>query len=54
MAAVGIAIVLVADTLDELLVLSDDILVMKDGAVSGRFPASAAKPTELQVLECMV
>jgi ribose transport system ATP-binding protein len=54
LAAGGIAIVLVADTLDELLALSDEILVMKDGAVSGRFPASAAKPTELQVLECMV
>ena len=54
LAASGIAIVLVADTLDELLALSDDILVMKDGTVSGRFPASAAKPTELQVLECMV
>ena len=54
LAAGGIAIVLVADTLDELLALSDDVLVMKDGAVSGRFPASAAKPTELQVLECMV
>jgi ribose transport system ATP-binding protein len=54
LAAGGIAIVLVADTLDELLALSDDILVMKDGAVSGRFPASVARPTELQVLECMV
>jgi ribose transport system ATP-binding protein len=54
LAAGGIAIVLVADTLDELLALSDDILVMKDGTVSARFPASAAKPSELQILERMV
>jgi ribose transport system ATP-binding protein len=54
LAAGGIAIVLVADTLDELLALSDDILVMKDGAVSGRFAAAGAKPSELQLLERMV
>ena len=53
-AAGGIAIVLIADTLDELLALSDSILVMKDGTVSGRFPASGAKPSELQILERMV
>ena len=50
----GIGILLIADTLDELLALSDAIMVMKNGMVSAHFPASAAKPSELQILEHMV
>jgi ribose transport system ATP-binding protein len=50
----GIAVVLIADSFDELIALSDSILVMKDGIVSGRFPASAAKPSEGQILARMV
>ena len=54
LATSGIGIVLIADTFDELIALSDAILVMKDGVVSGHFPAAAAKPSELQILERMV
>ena len=54
LATSGIGIVLIADTFDELIALSDAILVMRDGVVSGHFPAAAAKPSELQILERMV
>jgi len=50
----GIGILLIADTYDELTALSDRIIVMKDGVVSGHFPAGGTKPSELQILECMV
>jgi ribose transport system ATP-binding protein len=50
----GIGILLIADTLDELIALSDSIIVMKDGAISGRFPATGTKPSQLQILERMV
>ncbi len=54
LAGSGIGIMLIADTLEELIALSDAIIVMKDGVVSGRFPAAAAQPSALQILECMV
>jgi ribose transport system ATP-binding protein len=50
----GIGILLIADTLDELIALSDTIIVMRDGRISARFPASKAPPTQLQILEWMV
>jgi ribose transport system ATP-binding protein len=50
----GIGILLIADTLDELIALCDSIIVMKDGAISGRFPATGTKPSQLQILERMV
>ena len=50
----GIGILLITDTSDELIALSDNILVMKDGLVSGRFSAVADKPSELQILEQMI
>ncbi|HTO67601.1 MAG TPA: sugar ABC transporter ATP-binding protein [Bradyrhizobium sp.] len=51
----GVSIVLIADTLDELIALSDRIIVMKDGAVCGSFPAlSPGKPSVRQILEVMV
>lgn len=50
----GIGILLIADMVDELIALSDAIIVMRNGVVSGRFPACAAKPSELQILERMV
>lgn len=50
----GIGVLLVADTSDDLIALSDSIIVMKDGIVSGRFPAAEEKPSELQILERMV
>ena len=53
-ARAGLGVLLVADTVEEVMALSDSIIVMKDGVVSGRFPASAAKPSRLQILERMV
>jgi len=50
----GLGVLLVADTVDEVMALSHSIVVMKDGVISGRFPATAAKPSRLQVLERMV
>lgn len=49
----GIGILLIADTYEELITLSDSIIVMKDGVVSGHFPAATTKPSELQILERM-
>jgi ribose transport system ATP-binding protein len=54
LAQAGIGIILIADTLEELIALSDTILVMRDGRVSGRFAAAEAPPTQLQILERMV
>jgi ribose transport system ATP-binding protein len=53
-AADGIGVLLIADTLEELMTLSDGILAMKDGAVSGWFPAAATRPSEAQILELTV
>ena len=50
----GIGIVLIADTLDELIALSDTFLVMRDGQISGRFDAAADRPTRLDLLGRMV
>ncbi|HTR09094.1 MAG TPA: ATP-binding cassette domain-containing protein, partial [Paraburkholderia sp.] len=51
----GVSIVLIADTLDELIALSDRIIVMREGAVCGSFPAlSSGKPSVRQILEVMV
>ena len=49
----GIGILLIADTLEELIALSDTIVVMRDGKISGRFQSSEP-PTQLQILERMV
>jgi ribose transport system ATP-binding protein len=49
----GIGILLIADTLEELVALSDTIVVMRDGKISGRFTANEP-PTQLQILERMV
>jgi ribose transport system ATP-binding protein len=49
----GIGILLIADTLEELIALSDEIIVMRDGRISGRF-ADGEPPTQLQILERMV
>ena len=50
----GIGIVLIADTLDELIALSGTIIVMRDGVISQRFTVSENSPTRLQILECMI
>jgi ribose transport system ATP-binding protein len=65
LAGSGIAIVLVADTADELISLCDRVIVMKDGAVTDAFdtldavapqPSSSgtARPPELRVLQGML
>lgn len=51
----GLAILLVGDTLDEVLTLSDSILVMKDGRVSARIEGvQAAPPSEEELVKAMV
>jgi len=50
----GIGILLIADTLEELIALSDTILVMRDGAITARFDAGAPPPTSLEILEHMI
>jgi len=50
----GIGIILIADTLDELIALSNTIIVMRDGYISQRFTVSETSPTRLQILEHMV
>lgn len=51
----GLAILLVGDTLDEVLTLSDSILVMKDGRVSARIEGvQAAPPSEEDLVKAMV
>jgi ribose transport system ATP-binding protein len=49
----GIGVILIADTLEELIALSTTIMVMRDGRVCGRFTASEAPVTNLQILELM-
>ncbi|MDO9378118.1 MAG: sugar ABC transporter ATP-binding protein [Nocardioidaceae bacterium] len=50
----GVAVVLLPDTLEEALEMGDDILVMRDGEVTGRFDLSTEAPTSLDLLEKMV
>lgn len=54
LAASGIGVVLLADTLEEALALSDTLLVMRDGAVAGRHPLADGKTSERQILECLL
>lgn len=53
--AEGKSVILLGDTLDECIGLSNRILVMKDGLVSGEFDASVDnKPTHLDIIRCMM
>jgi ribose transport system ATP-binding protein len=52
--AMGAAVILLADTLEEALELGHDILVMRDGEVSARFDLSYDTPTTRDLLEKMV
>ena len=55
MTAEGLAVILLGDTLDEVIGLSSRILVMKDGAVAATFDAPAkAKPSQVDLVEHMV
>ncbi|MBK8025827.1 MAG: sugar ABC transporter ATP-binding protein [Chloroflexi bacterium] len=51
----GIAIILIADTLEEIIGLSHTILVMRDGAITRQFEAPAGnKPQQVDLIEHMV
>ncbi len=55
MTAEGLAILLLADTLEEVIGLSSRILVMKDGAVTATFDASpGTKPVQVDLVRHMV
>ncbi|HEY4825445.1 MAG TPA: sugar ABC transporter ATP-binding protein [Solirubrobacteraceae bacterium] len=54
-AAGGMSILLISDALEETIALSHTILVMKDGAVTGTFPAPPeAKPSQIEIVEKML
>jgi ribose transport system ATP-binding protein len=48
------AVLLLADTLEEALDMADQILVMRDGEVSGFFDLHVDQPTSLNLVERMV
>lgn len=51
----GIATLLLSDTLEETLILSDRIIAMRDGEISGQFDVlGPEQPTATEVVECMV
>lgn len=51
----GLSVIFVADTISELLELSDRILVMRDGEITARFdPASGHLPKEEEIVAAMV
>jgi ribose transport system ATP-binding protein len=55
MAEEGLGILLLADTLEEVIGLSSRILVMKDGRISATFEAPVgAKPKQIDLIEAMV
>ena len=55
MTAEGLSVILLGDTLDEVIGVSNRILVMKDGKVTAEFDASAgAKPNQVDIIEHMV
>lgn len=55
MAENGKSIILLGDTLDECIGLSNRVLVMKDGLITGEFDAPADnKPGHLEILQCMM
>lgn len=55
MARDGKSVVLLGDTLDECIGLSNRVLVMKDGMITGAFEAPPeAKPGHLEILQCMM
>lgn len=51
----GVSIIVLADTLDEILGLSDQVLTMRDGRVTGFFPdCMVTPPSPAQLVELMV
>jgi ribose transport system ATP-binding protein len=55
MTAEGLAVNLLGDTLEEVIGLSNRILVMRDGAITARLDAAqGAKPAQVDLLRHMV
>jgi ribose transport system ATP-binding protein len=55
LAAEDLAVVLMADTLEETIALAHKVMVMKDGLVTGMFDAPPdAKPSQVEIVEKMV
>jgi ribose transport system ATP-binding protein len=55
MTAEGLAVILLGDTLDEVIGLSNRILVMRDGEITARFDAPpGGKPTQVELVRHMV
>lgn len=55
MTAEGLAVILLGDTLDEVIGLSNRILVMRDGEITARFEAPpGGKPTQVELVRHMV
>ncbi|MGI9334900.1 MAG: sugar ABC transporter ATP-binding protein, partial [Gammaproteobacteria bacterium] len=51
----GLGVVLLADTLEEIIGLSHTIMTMRDGEVTGRFDASPGrKPAQVELVGRMV
>ena len=50
----GAGIVVVADALDELLAVSDTLIVMRDGRISARYSLGQDRPTRQTILEKMI
>jgi len=49
----GVGIVLVADTIDELLAVSDTVIVMRDGRISARCPVAEARQSRQAIVAQM-
>ncbi len=55
MTAEGLAVILLGDTLEEVIGLSSRILVMRDGTITARLDAlPGAKPRQVDILKHMV
>jgi len=54
LAGAGVAILIVADTIADLLAVSDTVIVMRDGRISARWSTADDRPTERAILEGMV
>jgi ribose transport system ATP-binding protein len=55
MTAEGLAVILLGDTLEEVIGLSSRILVMRDGAITARIDAApGSKPRQVDILRHMV
>ncbi len=55
MVATGKSVILLGDTLDECIGLSNRVLILKDGLVTGEFDASVdAKPTQVEIVSLMM